>query len=65
MLLKTEVRSIYIELLGIYINASTADCGLTCQAGSEVYGLTDDEQNVVDLFKILGCTLWYVCFLQF
>ena len=61
---ETEIRRINISS-GIVAEGSLEECGLACDAGSEVYGLTKDEQNVVDLFKILGCTLCFVaiCFL--
>ena len=38
-----------------------SECGLTCQEGGKAtYGLTDDEQKVVDLSKAIGCTLCFV-----
>ncbi len=37
-----------------------SQCGLACSAGSEVYGLTEGEQNMVDLFKVLGSTLCFI-----
>eukprot|EP01084_Bolivina_argentea_P140706 247323_1 len=46
--------------LDIFINASMSNCGLECSAGAQIYGLNDEEQNAVDLCKIIGCTL---CFL--
>ena len=65
----TEARIVNISVGGLtfFINASLSECGLACDSGAEVYGLSDKEQNLVDLFKVLGCTLCFVaiCFLIF
>eukprot|EP01084_Bolivina_argentea_P113357 202047_1 len=58
-----EVKTISLKNvtgLDIFINASLSDCGLACEEGKQIYGLTDSEQHIVDLCKIIGVTLCFV-----
>ena len=38
-------------------------CGLKCNAGPLVYGLKDNEQSLVDAFKVIGTTVCFIAIL--
>ncbi len=44
----------------MFLNALLSDCGLSCEAGAHVYTLTDGEQTMVDMCKIIGVTLCFI-----
>ena len=57
------INLINITGIDMIVTVSMAECGLACSSGGEIYGLTDEEQDIVDLCKIIGCSLCFVAIL--
>eukprot|EP01084_Bolivina_argentea_P106392 190397_1 len=43
-----------------FLNVSLSKCGLACSSGHQIFGLSQNEQNAVDIFKIIGCALCFI-----
>ena len=40
-----------------------SDCSLGCEFGDEIYGLSKDQQNIINAFKVIGMTICFIAIL--